>query len=58
MTNTPTPDRNPQTSAACQILYAMADRTNEDGRRYLFGAIVHLTGKTLQQVTKTWESTR
>lgn len=46
------------TAAAAQVLYAAADATDVIGRRVLFNAIHHLTGKPVAQIEQLWKSTR
>jgi hypothetical protein len=50
--------RNPETSAACQVLYAAADKATKQGRVSLFSAIRFLTGQPLTIIIRNWASTR
>lgn len=48
---------NPETAAACQLLYALADTTSAPSRQRLFQAIHHLTGRPLTAIARTWAHT-
>ena len=48
----------PETAAALQVLYAMADRVGPVVRMTLFRAIHHISGMPIHQIINLWESTR
>ena len=50
--------RNPETSAALQMLYHGADSATAQGRTLAFRAIARLSGQSVTAIEKTWKATR